>query len=108
MEMMARTDIISIELVNSYECTGRREPEAPGEERTQDRELAFMQVVGENGVELFHSKNPNAKPGSVSERDFNPETETETEMKSGNVGNGRRGGFLRSLTHPDVRMDDQD
>ena len=49
---MARTDIISIELVNAYECTGGREPEDPGEERAQERELAFMQVVGEGGVKL--------------------------------------------------------
>ena len=54
--MITPTDIIGVELVNPYECTGSREPEDPGHERTQDRELAFMQVVGEDGVELFHSK----------------------------------------------------
>ena len=57
-----RTDIISIELVNSYECTGSSEPEDPSHERPQDRELAFMHVVGEDGVELFK----NATGGSVS------------------------------------------
>jgi hypothetical protein len=53
--MVALTDIISVELVNSYECTGSREPEDPGHERTQDRELAFVQVVGEECVKLSHS-----------------------------------------------------
>jgi hypothetical protein len=51
--MMARTDIISIELVNPYECAGSSEPEDPSHEGTPDRELAFMHVVGEDGVELF-------------------------------------------------------
>ena len=53
METTTRTDIIGIELVNSYECTGSSEPEGPSHKRTPDRELAFMQIVGKNGVELF-------------------------------------------------------
>ena len=57
--MTIRTDIVSIELVNSYECAGSGEPEGPSHERTPDRELAFMQIVGENGIELcsIHPKN---------------------------------------------------
>ena len=53
METTTRTDIVGIELVNSYECTGGSEPEGPSHERTPDRELAFMQIIGKNGVELF-------------------------------------------------------
>jgi len=53
---MAHTDVIGIELVDSYECTGSSEPEEPSHDRTQDRELAFMHVVGEDGVELFQRK----------------------------------------------------
>ena len=53
MEMTTRTDIVGVELVNSYECTGSSEPKGPSHDRTPDRELAFMQIVGENGVELF-------------------------------------------------------
>jgi len=65
--MVARTDIISIELVNPYECTGCSEPEGPGQERTQDRELAFMHVVGEGGIELFFFFRSKTDPGSVSD-----------------------------------------
>lgn len=54
--MIARTDIISIELVNPYECTGSGEPEDPSHDRTQNCEFALMHVVGEDGIELFRRK----------------------------------------------------
>lgn len=76
---MARTDIISIELVHPYECTGSREPEDPGEERAQDGELAFVQVVGEGRVELVQSKR-----SKFSQHDYNALTE-ETEPNNGRM-----------------------
>lgn len=54
--MMARTNIISIELVNPHECAGSSEPEDPSHDRTQNWELALMHVVGEDSIELFRCK----------------------------------------------------
>ena len=56
--MTTRTDIVGVELVNSYKCTGSGEPKGPSHDRTPDRELAFMQIVGENSVELFSTRTP--------------------------------------------------
>lgn len=60
----ARTDVVGVELIHPYECTGSREPEDPGEERAQDGELALMQVVGERRVKL--SQYESQQTGTVS------------------------------------------
>lgn len=93
--MVIRTDVISIELIYSYEYTGSSEPEGPGQERTQEWELAFMHVVGEDAVELSHPK-----CSRFSQRllfCLLPEE----------MGAQHRTEMTSEPTHPDMRMNDQ-
>ena len=105
---IARTYIIRIELVNAYERTGGGEPEEPGHERAPDRELAFMQVVGEDGVELhiisYHIISSQRKRSRVSQRQRDRNRHGE---RGAGAGSGNRNIETASPTHPDVRMDDE-
>ena len=46
------TDIVGVELVNSYECANSGCTESPCSDWTNDRELSLVHVVNENAVEL--------------------------------------------------------
>lgn len=47
-----RTDIIRVELIHAHANSQRRQAQCPGEQRAERRELAFMDVIHQDSVEL--------------------------------------------------------
>ena len=61
-KLRARTDVVRVELIHANKNTHSRRSQRPGRQRAQDREFAFVQIVNQDGVELYtvntHSRDP--------------------------------------------------